>query len=352
MTRAPHGRPRSRPLLVLACLAAAAASPPALADKTDVIHLRNGDRLTGEIKNVQRGRLQLSTDSMGTVYIEWKDITRVTSPETYVIELQDGTRLDGSFEATDKDNRLLLAYRGEERYVDMQDVVFVDPLKLDVNRLKRWDGSVSAGFDATKANNDTSLSATFNARRRAEDFLLNLNGSVFSRSQDGVEDSLRANFGAVYRGLLEKRWFWAGVGLVERNDELGIDLRSLGGAGYGRYLMQTGRTLWSATGGLAVVNEQRAGDEDAETNVEGFLNTEFEYFTYDSPKTTLTTSLTLFPSVTDSGRIRGNFELALRRELITDLFLEISFYDSYDSRPPAEGEKNDYGIVTSVGYTF
>jgi putative salt-induced outer membrane protein YdiY len=348
--------PRPRAALPGACawlaVALCAWSTAALADKTDVITLRNGDRITGEIKNVQRGRLQLSTDSMGTVYIEWKDITRVTSPEIYVIELQDGTRLDGSFEATDKDNRLLLAYRGEERYVDMQSVVFVDPLKLDASRLKRWDGSVSAGFDATKANNDTSLSATFTARRRAEDFLLNVSGSVFSRSQDGVDDSLRANFGAVYRGLLERRWFWAGVGFVERNDELGIDLRSLAGAGYGRYLVQTGRALWSATAGLALVNEQRAGDEDAETNLEGFLNTEFEYFTYDSPKTSLTTSLTLFPSVTDSGRIRGNFELGLRRELVTDLFVEISFYNSYDSRPPEEGETNDYGIVTSLGYTF
>jgi putative salt-induced outer membrane protein YdiY len=348
--------PRPRAALTGACawlaVALCAWSTAALADKTDVIQLRNGDRITGEIKNLQRGRLQLSTDSMGTVYVEWKDIARITSPELYVIELQDGTRFDGSFEATDKDNRLLLAYEGKERYVDMQSVVFVDPLKLDVNRLRRWDGSVSAGFDATKANNTSSLSATVAARRRAEDFLISINGSVFLRSQDEVDDNLRASLNAVYRGLLEKRWFWAGVGGVERNDELGIDLRSLAGAGYGRYLVQTGRALWSATAGLSVVNEQRAGDEDAETNLEGFLNTEFEYFTYDSPKTSLTTSLTLFPSVTDSGRIRGNFELGLRRELISDLFLEISFYNSYDSRPPEEGENSDYGIVTSLGYTF
>jgi hypothetical protein len=50
--------------------------------------------------------------------------------------------------------------------------------------------------------------------------------------------------------------------------------------------------------------------------------------------------------------VRGNFEVALRRELVKDLFAELSFYDSYDSRPPDEGEKNDYGIVTSLGYSF
>lgn len=333
-------------------VAAASASTAALADKTDVIHLRNGDRITGEIKNVQRGQLKLSTDSMGIIYIEWKDVTRVTSPELYVIELQDGTRFDGTFAATDQDNRLLLSYNDEERLVDMQSVVFVDPLKLDSSRIKRWDGSVSAGFDFAKANNDTSLSGSFNARRRAEAFWLGLSGSVYSRSQDGSEDTLRATLGGIYRGLLERRWFWAGFGQLERNDELGIDLRSLGGAGYGRALVQTNRALWSAMGGLAVVNEQRAGNEPAETNLEGVLQTQYEYFTYDSPKTSLTATLTVFPSVTDAGRIRSNIDVALRRELVKDLFVELSFYDSYDSRPPDEGETNDYGIVTSLGYTF
>ena len=213
----------------------------------------------------------------------------------------------------------------------MASVVWLDPLKLDEEIIKRWDGSVSAGFDTTKANNDTSLSASFDARRRAEESIIGFSGSVYSRSQDGVEDSLRADFNGVYRGLLEDRWYWAGLGTFERNDELGIDLRTLGGAGYGRFLVQTGRTLWSVTGGLAVVNEQLAGDEDAQTSVEALLNTDYEFFTYDTPKTTLTTSLTVFPEPhreragarpaglrpaagTDHGPVRGNQRLRLLRQ--------------------------------------
>jgi putative salt-induced outer membrane protein YdiY len=340
----------------LAGLVMLGCASPALADKTDIVHLKNGDRVTCEIKNLERGRLKVSTDSMSTVYIEWKDILRISSKELYVVEMQDGSRLQGTLSATDANNQLLLhdgaPETGDDKLVSMAEVVWLDPLKLDKKIIKRWDGSVSAGFDTTKANSDTSLSASFDARRRAEDFLLNFAGSVYSRSQDGTEDSLRADFSSVYRGLLEDRWYWAALGTLERNDELGIDLRTLGGGGYGRFLVQTGRTLWSLTGGLAVVNEQRTGNEDAETSVEAFLNTDYEFFTYDTPKTTLTTSLTIFPSLTESGRVRGNLDFALRRELIEDLFVEISIYDSYDSKPPEDGEKNDYGIVTSLGYTF
>jgi len=340
----------------LAGLALLAGAGSALADKTDIVHLRNGDRVTCEIKNLERGRLKVSTDSMSTVYIEWKDILRVSSPALFVVEVQDGSRLRGTLADTDAERQLLLrsadADTATEQLVPMATIVWLDPLKLDEKIVKRWDGSISAGFDTTKANNDTSLSASFDARRRAEEFLLNFSSSVYSRSQDGVDDSLRASVSGVYRGLLEDRWYWAALGTFERNDELALDLRTLGGVGYGRFLVQTGRTLWSVTGGLAVVNEQLAGDEEARTSVEGFFNTDYEFFTYDTPKTTLTTSLTIFPSLTESGRVRGSLDFALRRELIEDLFVEISVYDSYDSDPPEEGENNDYGIVTSLGYTF
>ena len=43
----------------------------------------------------------------------------------------------------------------------------------------------------------------------------------------------------------------------------------------------------------------------------------------------------------------------MRREIVSDFYVAISVFDSYDSRPPAEGaEKNDWGPVISIGYKF
>src|SRR4029453_17665742 len=39
--------------------------------KTDVVTLANGDRITGEVVRVTRGRLEFSTDDVGTLYLEW-----------------------------------------------------------------------------------------------------------------------------------------------------------------------------------------------------------------------------------------------------------------------------------------
>lgn len=327
-------------------------SAPVLADKTDVIYMRNGDRVTCEIKRLERGRLEVSTDGMGTVFIEWDDIAQIVSKEPYVVELADGKRVQGTLTMPFDDGTLLVTEEEESRRLAMIDIVWLDPLKFDSNILKRWDGSISAGFDTRKADDVTSLTVAFDARRRTEEFQLDLDGSWYSRSQDEAEDTIRATFGAVYRRLLPERRYWALIGSLERNDELGIDLRTLGGAGVGRFLRQTGHNLWTVTAGAVVNQEQRAGGESPETNVEALLGTDFEFYTYDTPKTTFGTSLMLFPSLTESGRVRANLDVYLKRELITDLFIELSLYDAWDSEPPEEGEENDYGIVTSLGYSF
>jgi len=323
----------------------------AAAAKNDFVWLVNGDRITCDIKTLERGRLRVSTDSMGTVQLEWDDIVRMSSADEYIIELTNGERFLGSLVDSGQDGQLRVLLAGGEVLLNMADVVWIDPAK-EGTLTDLWDGHVSVGLDYTKANNSSTFSGSFGARRRAEDFQVGISATAFLRSQDGASDSRRANLEIEYRRLLLQRRFWALVGLLERNDELGIDLRSLAGAGYGRFLVQTNRSLWSATAGAAVVNEQRAGDEAEENQIEAYLNTRHEYFLYQSPKTTLNTNLTLFPSLTDPGRLRGNLGFYLRRELVSDLFLELRLYGSYDNEPPEEGGKSDYGLITSLGYSF
>ena len=67
----------------------------ASAAKTDVVVLVNGNAVTGEVKSLEFGSLRYSTDSMGTVSIDWEDILSVSSEQDLQIELSDGTRYYG-----------------------------------------------------------------------------------------------------------------------------------------------------------------------------------------------------------------------------------------------------------------
>jgi hypothetical protein len=93
-----HCPPRSRVVAIL--LAAWVPTAPCWAAKTDQVVLANGDRITGEIKSLEQGRLSFSTDDLGTVSIEWDKVAQVVSRRTYEVERSDGTRHFGDLRAT------------------------------------------------------------------------------------------------------------------------------------------------------------------------------------------------------------------------------------------------------------
>ena len=82
--------------VVAAGLALALRAAQATAQKTDSVWIRNGDRITGEVKSMSRALLKYSTDDLGTISIEWTNVTRIYSPSTFEIQVTSGRKYYGS----------------------------------------------------------------------------------------------------------------------------------------------------------------------------------------------------------------------------------------------------------------
>ena len=151
--------------------------------------------------------------------------------------------------------------------------------------------------------------------------------------------------------LRQNRWITGYLGSLQRNDGLGLDLRTSLGFGVGRYLKQTNRASLELLGALLVSREDIQGVSSSETTIESFLPARYELFRYAEPEIDLTTQLAIIPNLSDFGRVRAEYDLTLRWELVNDFFWELKFYDSYDTDPVSEGVgKNDYGIVTGLAW--
>ena len=99
--------------------------------------------------------------------------------------------------------------------------------------------------------------------------------------------------------------------------------------------------------------EELAGSTSDQDTIEAYGTVRWDWFRYDTPELDLSTSLQVIPNLSDTGRVRGELATKLKWEMIEDLFWQLELYDSYDSRPATAGaEKNDYGIITSLGYDF
>lgn len=323
-----------------------------MAAKTDVVTLVNGDRITGEVKEVAYGQLKFSTDDMGTLYIEWSKVATLTTTRTLQLELADGRRVVGRDAARGATPGTVRLRSDDAAAVEMSlaSIVRVAPLE-DGAWPQRLDGSLSVGYSFTQAQNIQvfNLGASVGSRDQRQQWRVSLDSQLASRS-DGPTSQRAALVGTRERFLAD-RWYREGTVSFTRNQELGLDLRSLVGVGVGRYLVQLADTEWRAGAGIAATAEQLI-DGSSRESVELQLGTTFNIYRFDSPQVNLAASLMVLPSLSESGRVRGEATIRLRREMVKDLFLDLSLYDSYDNRAVAGAPSNDWGMSTSLGYSF
>jgi hypothetical protein len=351
--RGDDSRPRRWRLYAAGLAALLHGAPLVAGPKTDVVVLVNGDHITGEIRGLERNRLRVSTEHMGTVSIEWDKVASVQSDQSLLLEAADGTRRYGQV-APGAEPGTLEVRPGDAaaaRTVPLAAIVRAGPV-VGGRLLDRLDGYVSAGFDTSKASGRTSLDASAGLASRTRVRQWNLDASANVTDDSAGDTSERFVLGGSWRQFHRARDFYLGFGSLERNTALDLNLRFMTGAGYGRYFVQSSTAEWLGGLGLAYAHENYRGGSRVDS-VEAVLRTGFSVFRYDYPETDVGGTLTLLPSLTERGRVRAEGDLRAKYEFVDDLYLELKLYGSYDSKPPIAGaERSDYGVVTSLGYTF
>src|SRR5262245_24036000 len=123
------------------------------APKTDILEFSNGDRLTGEVKGLDHGKLQFNTDATGTIAIEWDKIASLETKQLLQVETTLGLRYLGQARAPDTAGSLRIADRDgtASRSVGLADIVRIDVIDQG-DWFNRLDGYLTAGYNYTKAS--------------------------------------------------------------------------------------------------------------------------------------------------------------------------------------------------------
>jgi len=322
---------------------------PASAQKTDVIILMNGNTLTCEIKLLDRGRLQASTDDLGTLNVEWDKVASVTATRLFRVETSSGLREFGQL-ASSQPGQLDVVTVDGPISVPLGEVVYLTP--IGSRFWTRLDGSLDLGLSYTQSSGVAQLNFSTSATYRRPTFQLTGSASSYLTKQDEGDDTSRHTLG--FQGVrpFGDQWLWLAQGGFERNQELGYDLRGTVSSGFGRFLVRSNRAVFVLGGGLST-NRELPTEGDSVQNLDGLLSLRQSYFTYDYPKTDITMSLDVYPGLSQWGRVRTQFDGKIKREIVRDFSVGFTIYDSYDSDPPsADARKNDVGFSLTIGWTF
>jgi hypothetical protein len=332
-------------LVVFLCLAGTAR-----AQRTDVVRMANGDRITGEVKKLDRGQLEFKTDDVGTIYFEWDKIMSLEAKGQFDVSMSDGRRFLGSLSAGDPRSLVIVEASGPVS-VPTYEVTLITP--IGASFWKKLDGSVDVGFSYTRSSEVAQLNvnSTTLYRRPAFEGRIVGSGTFTQNGTDGTKDDRGTIQGTYVRFRGERLVISAGAG-VETNESLGLLLRTQVGVSAGPRLINTNRAQLIISGGLAA-NDERGVDTEPTQNLEGLGTLRYSYYRYDTPRTNVDVGFQYFPSLSNFGRQRIQLDASAKREFWKDVFLSINMFDTFDSRPPnTSADKNDVGVSLSFGWTY
>lgn len=341
-----------RHLALAACLAVTLPVPVVMADEdTDVVVFKNGDRLTGEVKSLSRGRLSFDSDPTGVINIEWDKVAYIRVDQDIEVRTDSGVQYFGQIRMAEREFKVLVETPDGLTELDNSTVVAMDP--IDTGGFRALDVNVSLGYNFTKASNITQLNVGMDTEYRSLKRILSADFSSQISNSDSSESSQRQTLEFNYARLWPDRWLNDGGISFDRNDELGLNLRTSLSAGGGRFLLTTNNSRFLLKGGLKATRENNVDQPEDVDSLESYGTMTWEWFRYDYPELDWSTTLEVIPSLTESKRVRGEFDATLRWEIINDFYWQLEYYFSYDNQPQSEDTSvNDYGVTTSIAYKF
>lgn len=316
----------------------------------DSVILKNNDVVVGEIKSMSKGVLTIETDySKSDFTIEWTGIKKIYSKTNFVITLQNRDRYSGSIQTSDDGNKVIInSIDGTTVETMLDQIVYLKGVKSSF--WSRAYGSIDLGINLTKANNLRQYSMRSSLGYLSNKWQLDVYYDDIRSSQDSITSTRRTESGISAKYLFRRGWFvFASVDFLS-NTEQALDLRTTGKLGGGNFVWQTNKSYWAASGGIASNNESFITEKENRNTMEAFIGSELNLF--DIGDLSLFNTIYVYPSLTESGRLRADIILNVSYDLPLDFYIKLGTTVNYDNRPAIEGNETDYVINFSVGWKF
>jgi hypothetical protein len=346
---------RSLRLVFLGSLAGfvAGLAPVSARSKTDILYMKNGDKITCEIKDMEHGQLSVKTDyTKGTLTINWEKVERIESKQLFVLETERGNYYSGEIRTDAKESQNVDVIQGGTMTVLQQSKV-VTMEQLGRGFFGRMKGAMDYGFSFARSNKQTQSTLHLDLNSRTEESYATITADSLFSTTGGVDTNRHSATTSYSHRLQRSNWSGITFGSLLRSDQQEVDLRTTVGGGIERRFIYTNRNYLIGWAGVAFTNEkfsEAVNGQDRFNSAEGALGLTYSTFRFDS--TEWINTLWVYPSLTDRGRVRSSFDSSLYLDLVGDLYFRLAVYHSYDSRPPTDTPKSDYGVTTSVGWSF
>lgn len=327
-------------------------------ESTDVIVMKNGDHLTGEIKGMQQGVLYISMKYiLGTSDVQWSAVDHIESQQLFLVKTEDGQVYTGTLSSAEmeKDKPMTIEVAessSKQTTLERQTVVAMD--QTSEHFWQRFNGQVNTGITYTKGNQSTQYNISSDVSYPRERWAANATFNSTLSTSTGVTATTRNQLTLGAQRLLRwDNWFYAGEGGLLQSSEQGINEQGNVAGGVGRYLMNSNRCKIYLLGGFGFQTTNYAPSifvASPQNVATGLVSGGLRFYRFN--KTTIQFTGSVFPAISEPGRVYTNVNASYYIKLSGSLSWNVSFYGNWDNQPPPTFSGSDYGTSSGLSITF
>ena len=339
---------------IILCFVLLLTTPLFARESTDVIIMKNGDHLTGEIKGLNAGVLYMSMKYiLGTSSVQWSNVARLESKQLFLVKTEDGSVYTGTLNTADttgsRPMEIAVVETSGKEVINSERIVEMDTTSSKF--FQRFNGNINTGIIYSKGNESTqyNLGSEISYPRPRWGAAASYNSTLSSST--GTTASTRNQVDAdVFRLLRWDNWFYEGLGSFLQSSEQGIVSQATFGGGVGRYLTNSNSARVSLAGGFVGQNTVYQSNIVTQNLGSGLLAANLQFFRFN--KTNGSLQAALMPAFSEPGRVKFNLNATYYIKLTGKLSWNASFYGNWDNRPPNGLSGSDYGSSSGFSWTF
>src|SRR6516164_11403344 len=213
---------RARILLLFLLVA-----PVMARDSTDVIVMKNGDHLTGEIKGLNQGVLYISMSYiLGTSDVQWSQVDHIESKQLFLVKTEDGNVYAGTLSTANAEKgrpMTIEVVQTPERKVELERPKVVQMDTTSESFWQRFNGQINTGITYSKGNQSTQFNLGSEIAYPRERWQASASYNSSLSTSTGVTASTHNQFmlGGL-RLLPPNNWFASGFGTILQSSVQGI----------------------------------------------------------------------------------------------------------------------------------
>ena len=345
-----------RQLLIISAFLA--VSPLYAREKSDVIVMRNGDKITCEVKSLNSNTLYISVDYiLNTISVDWTKVDHIDSSQLFLVKTQGGIVYRGSLATPASPAQRPLQIQvveSSEKAVTFERSKVTELNETSADFWQRWNGQLGSGYSYTKGNESSQLNLNSGLGYAQEHWSAGASYSSYLTSDSGSRSSTRNQLSVGAQKLLRwNNWYYTGVASFLQSSVQGIQSQDTFGGGIGRNIVNRGSMYFTIYGGFAwqqINYKQAILPAQTQQVTAGLIGTQLRVFRFS--RTTLRVSANLLPAISSPGRVQFNLNSSYYIKLWGQLNWNFTLYGNWDNRPPPGFATSDYGASSGLSVSF